>query len=123
MEDTVLSWTPVRNGSLFCSPACGRGCTSEEHHLASAVASATAAAIGWRAEVWENLGWHWAVVSPDGRLKVHPGWGGGFLALLGTPGPGGCWSAHGRTVQEAVTAVVTEAKNEVAALAKLVEGL
>ena len=120
-----LSWTPVRDGERFCSPACGRGCTSEEHHLASAVASATAAAFAadWRAEVWENLGWHWVIVSPDGRLKVHPNYGHGFSAFLGTPGPGGRWSAHGRTVQEAVTAVVTKAKSEVAALAKLVEGL
>ena len=121
---TSLSWTPARAGRQYCSPACGRGCTFEEYRVAKASAETLATAMGWRTKVWENLGWHWAVISPCGRLKVHPSTGSGFFALLGgSEGPGGRWSAHGRTVREAVEDVVAAAKQEVGKLAQLVEDL
>jgi hypothetical protein len=58
-----LSWKPVKRGSIYCSSACGRGCTSAEYDLAVKKAAALAKRMGkgWKPRVWENLGWHYMV--------------------------------------------------------------
>ena len=68
---------------------------------------------GWTTRVWENLGWHYAVRSPCGRLSVHPSFGIGFTAFLNEPGKiGGKWAEHGDTPLEAIDATIKEAKQE-----------
>jgi hypothetical protein len=66
-----LSRTPASRGGLYCSPACGAGCTRREHDQAVRDADRLVKRLrgsGWRAEVWENLGWHFRAVS--GTVQV-----------------------------------------------------
>lgn len=55
------SWTPVRNGNVYCSPACGHGCTHQAYLEATAQAHNLARLLGggWHGVVSENLGWHY----------------------------------------------------------------
>ena len=55
-----LSWTPVRNGPIYCSTACGGGCKHAAYLAVAAQAEAMCAALGpaWEPRVNENLGWH-----------------------------------------------------------------
>ena len=120
-----LSWEPTADGETCCAPACGRGCTAKEHDIAEAKAEVLARTLGpgWEPEVWENLGWHYAVRSPCGRLSVSPSLGS-FMAFLGAPGGiGGRWSAHGNTPQEAIDATVGVAVAEYKKIGAIIEGL
>lgn len=65
-------WVPVLRGKVYCSPACGGGCTKAAHNRAWQDAAATVKKLGggWMIRVWENLGWHFEVYR--GCLKVHP---------------------------------------------------
>ncbi len=108
-----------------CATWCGRGCTEEEYQQAirSSHALAKRMGKGWKPNVWENLGWHYAVVSPCRRLKVHP-CGRSFTAYLGEPDcPGGRWAEHGSTPKAAVRNVLRVARREADVIAALVEGL
>lgn len=68
-----LSWTPIRTGKTYCAPACGGRCT----HAAYVQTKRRAAVLckklgrGWKPEVWENLGWHFAATK--GGLRVYGG--------------------------------------------------
>jgi hypothetical protein len=68
-------WKPVRAGLVYCSPACGRGCMRAEYDRAVLKATRLAQRLGpgWRTRVWENLGWHWCVYSPNGWVEVSGG--------------------------------------------------
>ena len=68
------SWKPKRKGNLYCSPACGAGCTVEQHHCAVTGGWKLAAKLGtkWKPRVWENMGWFYEVVSPCGQIVVRP---------------------------------------------------
>ncbi len=124
-----LSWEPERRvmGSIYCSPACGRGCTRQEYLNADKAGLALATRLGgdWTWKVWENLGWYHKAVSACGRIKVHPAPGcGGFAAFLGEAGsPGGRWVEQGSTPQEAVDAVVAAGRETLDEVAALLEGL
>lgn len=65
-------WVPIRDGTRYCSPGCGRRCTYKEFELATARAKALAErlGVGWETDVWENLGWHYCVIAGD-VLTVH----------------------------------------------------
>lgn len=85
----------------------------------------------WRPRVWENCGWHWAAVSLDDRIEVHPttaiaGMTSGFLAFLRRPGSGGGgrWSAgvEGDDPRLAVGAVLAKAREELEEIREIVEG-
>jgi hypothetical protein len=70
--DQEKLWTPVRRGKTYCSSACGSGCTVREHQRAVRDADALVKKLrgtGWRAVVWENLGWHFRAVS--GPVQVY----------------------------------------------------
>ena len=68
-----LSWKPKLNGEQYCSPACGAGCTIQEHDRAVRDAHRLARRLGdkWTMRVWENLGWHYTAVSPCGQLEIY----------------------------------------------------
>jgi hypothetical protein len=64
MARRQLSWKPVRKGTIYCAPACGRGCTYVEYQQAKANAENLKRRLngkGWKIEVYENLGWHFKV--------------------------------------------------------------
>ena len=71
------------NGQIYCSPACGAGCTYDAYLKANsdaeALASVCAKRIGgvWNPRVWENLGWRWEVVQEGTNIAISYG---GYLA-------------------------------------------
>lgn len=68
------NWTPRKRGKVFCSPACGRGCTLAEHAKATKAAARLVKRLGWdfQARVWENLGWHYEIVV--GKFRIDEYW-------------------------------------------------
>jgi len=132
--DPTRDWTPRRKGAVYCSPACGGGCTHAAHRAASRAAAALAARLGhgWKPRVWENLGWYYAAEVPtpkgwagfDGRLEVHPVLTGGgkgkparfvrYDAYLGS------YVGSGRAPEEAVLAAVHDARRDLSGLARLI---
>lgn len=73
-----LSWEPLHKGPLYCSPACGGGCTWTAFRRAKREAAALCKELGpgWEPRVYENLGWHWEV--GFGAIRLHPAYGGGY---------------------------------------------
>ena len=68
-------WIPERNGEIYCSPACGRGCTFQEYELAMYNAGALCKLMGagWSPRVWENLGWHYTakIESENAECEIY----------------------------------------------------
>ena len=85
---SFLNWKPVRKGNRYCSPACGRGCTIQEHAKAKADGKKLAARMGkgWRVRTWENLGWHYSVANKI--CVVHESVGGIYWIDMRVPGLG-----------------------------------
>ncbi len=108
-----------------CASWCGHGCTEQQYQTAVRHGAALAKQLGkkWKSRVWENMGWHFAAVSPCGRLEVHRDGERSFTAYLGEDLPGGRWAEGAMTAAAAVKAVVREAKLEQALVTALVEGL
>jgi hypothetical protein len=70
-----LSWKPVRNTAVYCSPAWRQGglrCTVSAYRKANDKAKRLAAALGkrWRPRVWENLGWHYSADLQAGDVSI-----------------------------------------------------
>lgn len=119
-------WKPVAGRDTLCAPGCGRGCTKKEHDRAVREGARLALSLGsgWSPEIWENLGWHWAAISPCGRIKVHPSSATGFHAFLGEPGcAGGRWAVYGKTARSSVRNVVRAARAELSKIGAMIEGL
>jgi len=115
----TLSNKPVRKGATYCAPFCGRGCTWAEHQAAKKKAAALQKIMGhgWKPVVWENLGWHYKVVSNNEKLKIHPSVHLGeivaYTAFLGEGDCGGTWTARHKNPKQAATDVIQAAKAEV----------
>ena len=138
-----LSWKPRRRGDTYCAPACGHGCTWEERQQAKRNAKALARHMGrgWTTRVHENMGWHYTVISPCGRIKLHEYWRhvepeagvvdrlavlvpDHYAAFLGEPdSPGGKWAESGDTPEEALRSVVAGAKAKLAKIQASIAGL
>jgi ribosome-associated translation inhibitor RaiA len=63
----VGRWTPVLNGDVYCSPACGCGCKKAAYDKAVESANTLAATLGhgWEPNVWENCKWYYQVTKGD----------------------------------------------------------
>lgn len=74
-------WTPILNGEVFCSPACGSGCKREDYDRAVLGANTLAAIMGygWETRIWENLGWHYVVRKGCGEIRYD---GKQFIATI-----------------------------------------
>lgn len=124
-----LTWTPVRRGAIYCSPACGGGCTWAAFQEATGNADALAKRIGggWKPRVWENLGWHYSVTSPNNYVKMHPkvyppDRRTRYLAFFGWPeGPGGNFTTNGTDFKKVLAAGLSEARAIARKAAKLVQ--
>lgn len=98
---------PVRNGAIYCSPGCGAKCTWKAFIAAKKRGRELARLLGpsWKAEVWENLGWHYAAKSSVGTVhhfgKTH------FWADLNADGRQ--VEADGRTPIAALKAAIDKA--------------
>lgn len=115
-EARASRWEPVLQGTVYCSPACGRGCTRKQYDTAVADAAALVKQLGtgWTPRVWENLGWHYEAVASEGRLTVSQYVPGHYSAHLHyEPDEGIKWSAEGTTPEGAVQAVLAKAQNEI----------
>lgn len=76
---------------------------------------------GWKPEVWQNLGWHYKVVSPCGRVKIHPSSDGSFTCFLSDDdGAGGIFVEHGSTPLAALKATLVRAYAERAKINALI---
>lgn len=118
----TLSWKPVRKGRLYCAPACGRGCTKQEHNRAIYQARKLRDRMGkrWRINIWENMGWHYRVISPCGRIYLHPG----YIAFLGEPNAGGGrYTFQHSHPERAVLGVIETAKRDLATIGAILKGL
>jgi hypothetical protein len=117
-------WTPRRSRKggveIYCSPRCGLGCTRADYNKAHKDADALALRLGhgWTTNVWENLGWHFRVVSPCGRIEIgyNKGRGrgaGSYSAGFGAPdGHGRNWWKEGKTPEAAIKNVARVAVAE-----------
>ncbi len=113
-----------------CAPWCGHGCTQEEYDRKRIAAEGLADRLDkqlggdWRPRVWENLGWHYSVISECGRLKIHPNYGGGYTTFLNSPDClGGRWAEHGTTPRKSIRAVLNKAQEELKTIAGMTSGL
>lgn len=77
---TVLDrWTPVLNGEIYCSSACGGRCKKREYDRAVFDSHALLQEVpesirgNWQARVWENLGWHFSIVCGDASITKSRG--------------------------------------------------
>lgn len=112
-----LSWKPVRRGDIYCSPACGRGCTYREYLSAVAAAKKLAKELpGFKPHVCENLGWHYSVVARGGRVSVYNNFGSySVLANLRYPHAGNTeWgNVTARSAQKAVQKLSANLRREI----------
>jgi len=110
-----LTWTPRRRGNIYCSPACGRGCTIREFRKARCEARKLAMQLSstdtdvrgghWTIDVWENLGWHWKVVKGSVEVRKTSRLYSAGLNVVG-PWGGNMW-CDGKTPQEAVSKLLS----------------
>jgi hypothetical protein len=117
-------WKPVLRGGVYCSPACGGGvqfgCTKQNYDKSTSDAERLAQRMGtgWTPRVWENLGWHYCVNSPNGCIKVYPsihkGIVIGYSALMGdSDSVAGTFVEHStKSPEEAIKKVNATAKKK-----------
>jgi hypothetical protein len=117
-------------GKIKCDKLCGRGCTRNEYERARRRAQAIRAALGkrWKVYLWDNLGWHHEVISPDRYIRVSRLDGFGppsFLAYISdTKGqPFVCWSGRASTPGKAVELAKRELRKEIGNMRKTAEQL
>lgn len=118
LKPKKLSDKPVRKGDLYCSPSCGGKCTWAEYQRAQRRSRTLAASLRkryggkWDPRVWENLGWHYAVVSHQGVITVSPYLTGekivGYSALIGQK-----WSSIAATPKTAIREALKAAMEDV----------
>lgn len=94
-------------------------CTKEMHDRAVNGAKALAKYLGknWTYQVWENLGWHFSVMSPCGRIRVYA-IANCFTAFLGDQ-----WAESANTPRGAIRKVIVKAKKELAKIRAILTGL
>lgn len=113
-------WTPVRDGDVFCAPACGHKCKLADFERASASAAALVAELGdgWQPRVWENFGWNFSAEKGTATVEYSEA-GGHFTASIDA----GVFRqrheqfrASGSSPRAAMEAVLAEIEHKAAAL-------
>lgn len=81
-KKSAAAWTPIRDGEkTYCSPACGAGCTWDDYVRCRKESAAAVKQMGpaWTRRIYENSGWGWELIHPDGlTLHVH-GYGSSLI--------------------------------------------
>jgi hypothetical protein len=111
-----LSWTPVLRGPIFCSPACGAGCSKAGYDLACKQSAALAKHLGkgWHARVAENLHWYWSV--DNGGLSLWPSSAGSYMVILNTRGFS--FVKHGKNPRAIIKAAIEALDAHIALITK-----
>lgn len=113
-------WTPVRDGDIFCAPACGCKCKLVDFERATASAAALVAELGdgWQPRVWENCGWHFSAGKGAATVDYSEN-GGHFTASIDA----GVFQerheqfrADGNSPRAAMEAVLVEVEYKISAL-------
>lgn len=110
----------MRRGRVYCSTACGKGCTFAEYQRAKQHGRALAKRLGkgWKPRIWENLGWHYT--AKRGPIEVYPRiksyWAN--LILVGKQ-----FTGEAREPELAVIRAIDKAKEVVAALTNALASL
>lgn len=105
---------------IKCAKWCGRGCTRKEYETAerNALELTRRLGKGWKPDVWENLGWHYATRRAGVRVIPHYG---AFTAYLNyKKSPGGRWVATASTPDGAIAKALALARKERDDIAKAV---
>lgn len=135
MRWTDEDWKPKRRGKFYCSQACGGGthCLWADYQGAkkSAVALAKQLGNGWTPRIWENLGWHFEVVSPCRRIRIHACKNARhteYVALLSTPVPharayGRLFIGVGKTPTAAINQIRKQGRAYIKQLQTMLEGI
>lgn len=132
MGKKPLSWKPRydRKRLIYCAPACGGDCKTADHDRAKLIGEALAIRLGagWKPHLNHNLGWHASVISPCGRIKLHPailpnGTVKEYTAFLGEPGSGGRWVQDGSSPELAIAKVIRVAKADLVRMGAVLKGL
>lgn len=60
-------WSPILDGDVFCSPACGAKCklADYQHAVEAANLLANTLGSGWEPHIWENCGWYYEASKGD----------------------------------------------------------
>ena len=119
------SWKPIRKGNIYCSSSCGGRCTYAAFKKATKQAKNLAKIMGngFKHNVWENLGWHYNIISKCKMLTIHQYSDIYFTAYLNSvPNHGGRWVSSGITPQLAMKKVLALAQNEVIDINKMLSG-
>ena len=116
-------WKPRRRGHVYCSHACGMGCSWESYQKAHRDGKALAKSLGahWKSNVWENLGWHHSAISACGQIEVHVHGSHSFWANIMGGDRHRQYAASARTPRSAVIAAVTKAVADKAAIEKMLD--
>jgi hypothetical protein len=113
-------WTPIRDGEVFCAPACGHKCKLVDFEQATASAAALVAELGegWLPRVWENCGWYFSAGKGTATVDYSEN-GGHFTASIDA----GVFRkrheqfrADGESPRAAMEAVLAEVENKIASL-------
>lgn len=113
-------WTPIRDGDVFCSPACGHKCKLADFERATERAAALVLQLGegWQPRVWENLGWHFSAEKGAATVEYSES-GGHFTASIDA----GLFQqrheqfrANGDSPRGAMEAVLAQVENKIASL-------
>lgn len=113
-------WTPIRDGDVFCAPACGHKCKLVDFKRATASAAELVAVLGegWQPRVWENGGWYFSAVK--GAATVDYSENGGHFAASIDAGlfrnRHEQFRADGSSPRAAMEAALAEVEHKIAAL-------
>ena len=113
-------WTPIRDGAVFCAPACGHKCKLADFERATASATALVAELGegWLPRVWENGGWYFSAGKGAATVDYSESCGH-FTASIDAGQFGNRheqFSAEGNSPRAAMEAVLAEVEHKIAAL-------
>lgn len=113
-------WTPIRDGEVFCAPACGFKCKLVDFERATASAAALVAELGdgWQPRVWENCGWYFS--AGKGAATVdYSETGGHFTACIDAGSFGDRheqFRAAGKSPRAAMEAVLAQVEHKISSL-------
>lgn len=119
-------WTPKLKGLIFCSDACGCGCTRASFDEATHKAQHLAHVLGhgWAPHVWENCGWHWEAINRNATVTKHSdGQHEACVRFHMQDNVESCVSETRLSARQAVAAVVQHLQARIHALKRAVDSL